>query len=140
LGAGEPLEGDGTLSLSHWSAESASVSANQLDIGVSIGRGGAGRVDLRGPATLRSLRRWSVRDNGRQSRHRHSMDAGWRIVPNSGCLAVSLAALMQPVSPSRADIWLCVRRAERLSRPTRKQSRRRLSAFKGWRSAAHGGS
>src|SRR5262249_48591498 len=33
---GAPLESDGTLALSHWSAGNASLNADQLDIGISI--------------------------------------------------------------------------------------------------------
>src|SRR6185312_11758242 len=91
---GAPLEGDGTLALSHWNTENASLSADQLDIGISIGAHGAGRVDLRGPAKITGpFADGEVRDMVANLDIGILWDAGWRIVTNSGCLPIGLGGL-----------------------------------------------
>ncbi len=91
---GAPLEGDGTLALSHWSSDGASLSADQLEIGISIGRGGAGRVDLRGAAKITGpFGSGQVRDMVANLDIGILWGGGWRVVATSGCLPISLGGL-----------------------------------------------
>ncbi|MBS0385951.1 MAG: YdbH domain-containing protein [Proteobacteria bacterium] len=91
---GEPLEADGTLALSHWTAGDASLSADQLDIGISIGTRGQGRIDLRGPAHITGpFGDGEVRDMAPNLDIGIAWDAGWRIVSNTPCLTVALGGL-----------------------------------------------
>ena len=49
---GEPFESDGTLTLSDWRAEGASIAANELNVSIAISPQGNGRIDLQGPARI----------------------------------------------------------------------------------------
>jgi len=91
---GAPLEGDGTLALSNWSAEDASIAADELNIGISIGAHGHGRVDLRGPANITGpLADGQVRNMVANLDIGIAWDAGWRILANTPCLPIALGGL-----------------------------------------------
>jgi hypothetical protein len=91
---GSPLESDGTLALSHWNAERASIAADDLNIGISIGAHGNGRVDLRGPANITGpLGDGEVRNMVANLDIAIAWDAGWRILANTPCLPIQLGGL-----------------------------------------------
>jgi translocation and assembly module TamB len=91
---GSPLESDGTLALSHWNTERASIAADELNIGISIGAGGNGRVDLRGPANITGpLGDGEVSNMIANLDIGIAWDAGWRIVANTPCLPIQLGGL-----------------------------------------------
>jgi hypothetical protein len=91
---GAPLDGEGTLSLSNWRAESASIDADELTIGVSLGPGGAGRVDLRGPARISGpIGDGEVRDMIADLNLGLAWDRGWRIVADNDCIPIRLGAV-----------------------------------------------
>ncbi|MBI3437249.1 MAG: hypothetical protein HY054_01100, partial [Proteobacteria bacterium] len=91
---GASLEGDGTLALSNWNADGASLAADELNVGISIGRHGYGRVDLRGPADITGpLANGEVRDMVANLDVGIAWDAGWRILANTPCLPIQLGGL-----------------------------------------------
>lgn len=91
---GSPLEGDGTLALSHWNAERASIAADELNIGISIGAHGNGRVDLRGPADITGpFGDGEVHDMIANLDIGIAWDTGWRILANTPCLPIQLGGL-----------------------------------------------
>ncbi len=89
-----PFEGDGTLTLANWRAETASIAANELDIGIAVQPSGAGLVDVRGPATITGpLGDGEVRNLVTQLDLAIRWKPGWSVTPNSGCLPVRLGGL-----------------------------------------------
>lgn len=91
---GAPLEGDGTLALSNWNADGASIAADELNIAISIGSHGHGRVDLRGPANITGpLADGEVRNMIANLDIGIAWDAGWRVLANTPCLPIQLGGL-----------------------------------------------
>ncbi|MFZ2031338.1 MAG: YdbH domain-containing protein [Vitreimonas sp.] len=91
---GAALEGEGTLALSHWSVQGASIAADELNIGISIGDHGNGRVDLRGPANITGpLADGAVRNMIANLDIGIAWGAGWRILSNTPCLPIQLGGL-----------------------------------------------
>ncbi len=91
---GAPFEGDGTLTLANWRADSASIAADELGIGISISPSGGGHIDLRGPAHITGpLGDGEVRDLVAGLDLTVSWSPGWRVAPNGGCLPVRLGGL-----------------------------------------------
>jgi hypothetical protein len=89
-----PFEADGTLSLSNWRAEGASIGADELDISIAIPPNEGGRVAIAGPARITGpLGEGEVRDLVTALDLGVAWDAqGWRVVPD-GCLASRLGGL-----------------------------------------------
>ncbi len=91
---GAPLEGDGTLTLSHWSAQSASESESESESESGSGSGSASLTPMNStsasasadaatagsicavPPHHRPARRRSGARHGRRSRHRHTLGCG----------------------------------------------------------------
>ena len=91
---GAPLEGDGTLALSHWATAGASIAADELNIAISVGEGSAGRIDLRGPARITGpLGGGEVRDMIAGLNVGVLWGAGWRVVANNACIPIQLGGL-----------------------------------------------
>lgn len=89
-----PFETDGTLTLSNWRADNASISTDELGIGIAIQPQGGGRIDLRGPAHITGpLGDGEVRDLVASLDLGVQWGNGWRVTPNSGCLPIRLGGL-----------------------------------------------
>ena len=91
---GAPFEADGTLTLSDWRAEGASIAADELGVSITVAPGGSGRVDLRGPARITGpLGDGEVRDLVPTLDIAVTWNPGWRVIPNRGCLPTQLGGL-----------------------------------------------
>ncbi|QGZ94035.1 Dicarboxylate transport [Terricaulis silvestris] len=89
-----PFEADGTLTLSNWSADGASIAANELNIGIAISPQGIGRIDLQGPARVTGpLGEGEVRDMVADLDLAVLWNPGWRVVPNRGCIPIRLGGI-----------------------------------------------
>jgi hypothetical protein len=90
---GAPFEADGTLALSNWRADTASIAADELNIGMSISPQGVGRADVRGPARITGpVGDGEVRDMVATLDVAVMWNPGWRVVPN-GCVPIQLGGL-----------------------------------------------
>jgi len=88
-----PFEADGTLALSDWRTEDASIAAPELGVTISA-RSGAGRIDLRGPAHINGpVGNGAVRDLAPTLNLSIHWGDGWRVTPNGGCLPVRMGGL-----------------------------------------------
>ncbi|MBL8536013.1 MAG: YdbH domain-containing protein [Hyphomonadaceae bacterium] len=92
---GAPFEADGTLSLSDWSSDGASIAADEVGLTIAFPTEGGGRLDLRGPlrisgplgdgavrglvATLDATASWGA--------------SGWRVASNSQCMPIALDSI-----------------------------------------------
>ncbi|HET9230411.1 MAG TPA: hypothetical protein VFO00_03935, partial [Vitreimonas sp.] len=89
-----PFEADGTLTLANWRADNASIAANELGVSLVVSPGGAGRLDLRGPAHITGpLGDGEVRDLAPNLDVAILWKPGWRVIPNRGCLPTRLGGL-----------------------------------------------
>jgi hypothetical protein len=89
-----PFEADGTLALSNWRAQGASIAAEELGISIAVQPDGRGRIDLRGPARITGpLGDGQVRDLVPTLDVAISWKPGWRVTPNRGCLPTRLGGL-----------------------------------------------
>ncbi|MEQ1709001.1 MAG: YdbH domain-containing protein, partial [Terricaulis sp.] len=89
-----PLEGDGTLTLADWRADGAGIAADELDVSFTLAPRGGGRIDLRGPVEISGpLGEGDVRGLVAALDLGVIWDAGWRVVPNQGCLSVRLGGV-----------------------------------------------
>lgn len=89
-----PFETDGTLTLSNWRTENASISTDELGVGIAIQPQGGGRIDLRGPAHITGpLGDGEVRDLVASLDLGVQWGNGWRVTPNSGCLPIRLGGI-----------------------------------------------
>ncbi|MFT3729311.1 MAG: YdbH domain-containing protein [Terricaulis sp.] len=89
-----PFDAQGTLSLTDWRTENASISTDELNIGVTIAPSGHGRVDLSGPARISGpIGDGEVRDLLANLDVGVLWDTGWRVTPNQRCIPVSLGGL-----------------------------------------------
>ena len=89
-----PLEADGTLTIANWRAGRASIAAEELGVSFIAMPGGAGRVDLRGLASLTGpIGDGEVRDLTPNLDVAILWQPGWRVVPNRGCLPTRLGGL-----------------------------------------------
>ncbi|MEZ5960117.1 MAG: YdbH domain-containing protein [Hyphomonadaceae bacterium] len=89
-----PFEADGTLTLSNWRAENASLATDELGVGIIIQPQGGGRIDLRGPARVTGpLGDGEVRDLIATLDVGVQWGNGWRVTPNSGCLPIRLGGI-----------------------------------------------
>lgn len=92
--SGAPFETDGTLTLANWSAEGASIAAEELGVTIEA-RSDRGRVDVRGPLRITGpLGDGDVRalDVALDIAATWS-DGGWRVAPNDACLPVRVGGL-----------------------------------------------
>lgn len=89
-----PFEADGTLTLSEWRAQGASIAANELGVTIAVSNGGAGRIDLRGPIHVTGpVGNGQVRDLAPDLDIAIEWKPGWRVTPNRGCLPTRMAGL-----------------------------------------------
>ncbi len=89
-----PFEADGTLSLSDWRAQGASIASNELGVTIAVSNGGAGRIDLRGPVHITGpVGNGQVRDLAPDLDIAIHWKPGWRVTPNRGCLPTRMAGL-----------------------------------------------
>ncbi len=89
-----PFEADGTLTLANWRAENASLSTEELGIGIAIQPRGGGRIDLRGPMHITGpLGDGEVRGLIATLDVGVHWGNGWRVTPNSGCLPIRLGGI-----------------------------------------------
>lgn len=89
-----PFEADGTLTLANWRADNASITTDELGIGIAVQPQGGGRIDLRGPARITGpLGDGEVRDLVATLDLGVQWGNGWRVVPNSGCLPIRLGGI-----------------------------------------------
>ena len=89
-----PFEADGTLTLSNWSADGASIAANELNIGIAISPQGVGRIDLQGATRVTGpLGEGEVRNMVANLDLAVLWNPGWRVVPNRGCLPIQLGGI-----------------------------------------------
>ncbi|WP_395645037.1 YdbH domain-containing protein [Terricaulis sp.] len=90
----QPFEADGTLSISQWRAEGASIATEELGVRVAIQPRSGGRIDLTGPARVTGpLGDGEVRDLVATLDLAIAWNAGWRVTPNRGCLPVRVDGL-----------------------------------------------
>ncbi len=106
---GAPFEADGTLTLANWRAETASISANELGIGIVVQPQGGGHIDLRGPTRITGpLGDGEVRDLVATLDLGVHWGNGWRVTPNSACLPISLGGIdAAGLSFANGDFSLC---------------------------------
>ncbi|ANP45478.1 intermembrane phospholipid transport protein YdbH family protein [Candidatus Viadribacter manganicus] len=106
---GAPFEADGTLTLTNWRAENASIATNELGIGIAVQPQGGGRIDLRGPAHITGpLGDGEVRDLVATLDLGVQWGNGWRVTPNSGCLPIRLGGIdAAGLSFANGDFSLC---------------------------------
>ena len=89
-----PVEAEGELQLSNWSADGASIAANELAVSLALPPGGGGRLEVRGPAQVSG-----PVGAGRVSGLAVDLDVaaswnrGWRLASNSGCVPMRFASL-----------------------------------------------
>ncbi|MBL8545032.1 MAG: YdbH domain-containing protein [Hyphomonadaceae bacterium] len=89
-----PFEADGTLTLANWRAGNASITTDELGVGIVVQPQGGGRVDLRGPARITGpLGDGEVRDLVATLDLGIQWGNGWRVTPNSGCLPIRLGGI-----------------------------------------------
>jgi hypothetical protein len=85
------FEADGTITLSNWRAENASIAADELGVSLNITAQGDGALELRGPARISGpLGNGEVRDLVATLNITMAWDQGWRVTPTSGCLPVRM--------------------------------------------------
>ncbi|MGE0740483.1 MAG: YdbH domain-containing protein [Hyphomonadaceae bacterium] len=104
-----PFEAEGTLSLSNWRAENASIGADELNVAIAIAPQGGGRVDVRGPVLITGpLGDGEVRDlNAALDLGVVWSAVGWRVAPNA-CLPVRMGGLdAAGLAFSNGDFALC---------------------------------
>jgi translocation and assembly module TamB len=106
---GAPFEAEGTLALSNWRAENASIAAEELGISVNVTPEGHGALELRGPARITGpLGDGEVRDLVAELNVTVAWDQGWRVTPSRGCLPVRMGGLdAAGLSFSNGDFALC---------------------------------
>jgi hypothetical protein len=91
---GAPFEADGTLSLSNWDADGASIAADEVEVSIAVSPQGNGRVDLRGPARITGpIGEGELRDAVAGLDIAVMWNPGWRVVANRGCLPIDLGGL-----------------------------------------------
>lgn len=89
-----PFEAEGTLTLANWSAENARIAARELGVSIAVQPSGAGRIDLRGPASITGpLGEGELRELTPDLDVAILWKPGWRVVPNRGCLPTRLGGL-----------------------------------------------
>jgi translocation and assembly module TamB len=89
-----PFEADGTVTFANWRAQSASIAADELNIGIAVQPRGGGRIDLRGPARITGpLGDGEVRDLVASLDLAVQWGNGWRVTPNNNCLPIRLGGL-----------------------------------------------
>ncbi len=90
---GAPFEADGTLTLTEWRAGAASIATNELAVALNIAPNGAGRLELRGPASITGpIGDGEVRDMVAALDLAVLWSRGWRVVPN-GCVPIRMGGL-----------------------------------------------
>ncbi len=90
---GAPFEADGTLTLSNWRADNASIATNELVVAIAIAPEGSGRIDFRGPARITGpIGAGEVRDMVAALDLAVTWRPGWRVTPN-GCTQMQLGGL-----------------------------------------------
>jgi translocation and assembly module TamB len=106
---GAPFEADGTLTLANWTAQGASIAANEVGFAIAVAPGGAGRIDLDGPMHITGpLGDGEVRDLTPDLDVAILWKPGWRVVPNSGCLPTRLGGLdVAGLSFANGNFALC---------------------------------
>lgn len=93
--ADAPFEADGTLSLSDWRADGASIAANELGVTITSAPGGGGRLELRGPALITGpVGDGEVRELAPTLDLAIAWGNGWRVTTNDGdCIPVRMGGL-----------------------------------------------
>lgn len=91
---GAPFEADGTLTLSDWRSEGASIAAEELGVSIALAEG-VGRVDLRGGIQITG-----PLGDGRIERLAPALDLaaawseqGWRVTSNAGCFPTRVGSI-----------------------------------------------
>lgn len=104
-----PFEADGTLTLTNWRADAASIATDELGIGIAVQPQGGGRIDLRGPARITGpLGDGEVRDLVATLDLAVQWGNGWRVTPNRGCLPIRLGGLdAAGLSFANGNLSLC---------------------------------
>lgn len=89
-----PFEADGTLTLSNWRAERASIAAEELGVSIVLPPQGGGRLDLNGPLQITGpLGDGEIRDLAASLDIALLWDAGWRVTANNACLPIRIGGL-----------------------------------------------
>lgn len=104
-----PFEADGTITLSNWRAERASIAADELGLSIVVTPQGNGTVELRGPAHVTGpLGDGEVRDLVAALNVTVAWDQGWRVTPTDGCLPMQMGGIdAAGLSFSNGDFALC---------------------------------
>jgi 2C-methyl-D-erythritol 2,4-cyclodiphosphate synthase len=99
---------DGTLALSDWRADGASIEARELDVSLGISADGGGRLDIAGPVAVTGpLGDGGVRDLTAALDVTARWGEGWRLVSN-GCIPVRMGQLdAAGLSFTNGDLALC---------------------------------
>ncbi|MGD9980330.1 MAG: YdbH domain-containing protein, partial [Hyphomonadaceae bacterium] len=90
-----PFEADGTLTITNWRSDTASIAADELGFNLTTQPRGGGRIELRGPALITGpLGDGEVRNLEAALDLGIVWGNGWRVITNSGgCLPVRLGGL-----------------------------------------------
>lgn len=89
-----PFEADGTLTLTNWRADNASIAAEEIGITISAGREDGGSIELRGPVQITGpLGDGEVRELTPNLNVTIAWGAGWRVLPSNGCLPTRMGGL-----------------------------------------------
>jgi hypothetical protein len=92
-----PFDAQGTLSIANWRAQGASISTDELNVGVTINPHAGGRIDLKGPVRITGpIADGDVRDLAADLDIGVIWNSGWRVVSNQSCLPVRLGDLGAP--------------------------------------------
>ncbi|MBX3429810.1 MAG: YdbH domain-containing protein [Hyphomonadaceae bacterium] len=89
-----PFETDGTLTLTNWHTDNASIATDELGVTIAIRPQGGGSVDLRGPAQITGpIGDGEVRNLVASLDLGVRWGNGWRVTPNSGCVPIRLGGI-----------------------------------------------
>ena len=88
------FDADGTLAIREWSAEGASIAANEVIISIATPPGERGQLELVGPVTINGpLGDGEVRNMAVYLDLAVQWGQGWRVAPNRSCMPVRLGGL-----------------------------------------------
>ncbi len=112
---------EGTLSLTSWRAQGASIEADELHVGATITPEGNGSAEIRGPARITGpLGDGEMRDLVTDLNLGISWGNGWRITPEEGCLPVRIGGLdAAGLSFTDGRLSLCPRNGALIAADTR---------------------
>ncbi|MCR6645526.1 MAG: YdbH domain-containing protein [Terricaulis sp.] len=88
------FDADGTLSLTDWRADGASINAPELGVSITVNPEGEGQMDVRGPAVITGpLGDGEVRDLSSNLDLGIRWGQGWAVAPARQCLPITLGGL-----------------------------------------------